>query len=143
MEMNIVERNYGGMHFFNHDAYTELAEKIKASGSPDAAEDLEALNDAMNSFAKYVSVVDGGEIQIKLAAVRFEGDEYREMISLYDRNRHNQHEEAIANARLVNRLAEMYCVGPLFTGNDQNRLEVADFALDVVVQIFQNRIMQF
>ena len=65
------------------------------------------------------------------------------MLTRYDRTRHDAHEAAIANVRLVNRLAELYSVGPLFTGNDQNRLEVADFALDVVVQIFQNRIMQF
>ena len=138
-----MERNYNGMHFFNHDAYIELAEKIKASGSPDAAEDLEALNDAMTSFREYVMKVDVGEQQIRLASVRFEGDEYREMLTRYDRTRHDAHETAIANVRLVNRLAELYGVGPLFTGNDQNRLEVADFALDVVVQIFQNRIMQF
>ena len=138
-----MERNYNGMSFFNHDAYIELAEKIKASGSPDAAEDLEALDDAMTSFREYVVKVDMGEQQIRLAAVRFEGDEYREMLTRYDRTRHDAHEAAIANVRLVNRLAELYSVGPLFTGNDQNRLEVADFALDVVVQIFQNRIMQF
>ena len=65
------------------------------------------------------------------------------MMTRYDRTRHDAHETAIANVRLVNRLAELYGVGPLFTGNDQNRIEVADFALDVVVQIFQNRIMQF
>lgn len=143
MEMNIVERNYMGMHFFNHDAYIELAERIKTSGSPDAAEDLEALNDAMTSFREYVNKVDAGEQQILLAAVRFEGDEYREMISRYDRNRHNAHEDAIANVRLVNRLATMYDVEPLFTGDDQERLQVADFCLDVTVQLFQNRIMQF
>lgn len=138
-----MERNYNGMSFFDHAAYVELAEKIKASGSPDAAEDLEALNDAMTSFREYVMKVDVGEQQIRLASVRFEGDEYREMLTRYDRTRHDAHETAIANVRLVNRLAELYGVGPLFTGNDQNRLEVADFALDVVVQIFQNRIMQF
>ena len=143
MELNKVERNYTGVSFFNHDAYVELAEKIKASTSPDAAEDLEALDDAMTSFREYVMKVDVGEQQIRLASVRFEGDEYREMLTRYDRTRHDAHEAAIANVRFVNRLAELYGVGPLFTGNDQNRLEVADFALDVVIQIFQNRIMQF
>lgn len=138
-----MERNYNGMSFFNHDAYIELAEKIKTSGSPDAADDLEALDDAMTSFREYVMKVDVGEQQVRLAAVRFEGDEYREMLTRYDRTRHDAHETAIANVRLVNRLAELYGVSPLFTGDDQNRLEVADFALDVVVQIFQNRIMQF
>ena len=138
-----MERNYQGMSFFNYNAYVQLADKIKASGSEDAADDLEALNDAMTSFRDYVSVVDCGEQQIRLAAVRFEGEEYREMISRYDRNRHNQHEDAIANVRLVNRLAELYGESLLFTGDDQDRLQVADFTLDVVVQLFQNRIMQF
>ena len=138
-----MERNYYGVSYFNYDAYVALAGKIKGSDSVDAADDLEALNDAMTSFREYVNRVDAGEQQILLAAVRFEGDEYREMVSRYDRNRHNAHEDAIANVRLVNRLAAMYETEPLFTGDDQERLQVADFCLDVTVQIFQNRMMQF
>ena len=38
---------------------------------------------------------NAGEQQIRLAAVRFEGEEYREMVSQYDRRRHDQHEDAI------------------------------------------------
>lgn len=136
-----MERNYANTMFFDHDAYIKLAEKVKGSSEPDAGEDLEALNDAMTSFRDYVNRVDAGEQQIRLAAVRFEGEEYREMITQYDRRRHDQHEMAIANVRLVNRLAEIYGVTPLFTGNDQERLEVADFCLDVVVKLFQNRMM--
>ncbi len=136
-----MERNYMDRHFFDHDAYVKLAETIKQSDKDFAAEDLEALNDAMTSFREYVNAVDAGEQQIRLAAIRFEGEEYREMVTRYDRNRHNQHEDAIANCRLVNRLAELYGTPPLFTGDDQNRLEIADFALDVVVELFKNRIM--
>ena len=138
-----MERNYVGVIYFDYDAYLKLADKIKNSNSADSADDLEALNDAMTSFREYVNRVDIGEQQILLAAVRFEGEEYREMLSRYDRNRHNQHETAIANVRLVNRLAEIYEVSHLFTGDDQDRLAVADFCLDVVVKIFQNRIMKF
>ena len=132
-----------GVSYFDYDAYLKLADKIKNSNSADSADDLEALNDAMTSFREYVNRVDIGEQQILLAAIRFEGQEYREMLSRYDRNRHNQHETAIANVRLVNRLAEIYEVSHLFTGDDQDRLAVADFCLDVVVKIFQNRIMKF
>ena len=134
-----MERNYVGSNYFDYDAYIALADKIKARGDSDARDDLEALDDAMTSFREYVNKVDAGEQQIKLAAVRFEGEEYREMITQYDRNRHNQHESAIANVRLVNRLAQIYGVNPLFTGDDQNRLEIADFCIDVVVKIFNNR----
>ena len=137
-----MERNYTEeMRFFDHDAYVKLAEKMKASKDPEAAEDLEALNDAITSFRDYVNRVDAGEQQIRLAAVRFEGEEYREMVTQYDRRRHDQHEAAIVNVRLVNRLAQLYGVSPLFNGDDNERLQVADFCLDVVVQIFQNRMM--
>ncbi len=134
-----MERNYVGSNYFDYDAYIALADKIKARGDADARDDLEALDDAMTSFREYVNKVDAGEQQIKLASVRFEGEEYREMITQYDRNRHNQHEAAIANVRMVNRLAEIYGVTPLFTGNDHERLQVADFCIDVVVKIFNNR----
>ena len=125
-----------GKNFFDYDAYIKLAEQIKASGN---MEDLEALDDAMSSFREYVNKVDAGEQQIRLAAVRFEGEEYREMVSQYDRRRHDQHEDAIINCRLVNRLAEIYGVSPLFLGDDKERLQVADFCLDTVIQVFNNR----
>ncbi len=136
-----MERNFVGRNFFDYDAYVQLAGRIKASDSPDAQEDLEALDDALTSFRDYVNKVDAGEQQIRLAAVRFEGEEYREMITLYDRRRHDQHEEAIINVRLVNRLAQIYGVSPLFLGDDADRLQVADFCLDTVVQIFNNRML--
>lgn len=136
-----MERNFEGMAYFDHNAYIALAETLKRSDSSDAKDDLSALNDAMTSFREYVNRVDAGEQQIRLAAVRFEGQEYRDMISQYDRRRHDQHENAIINVRLVNRLAELYGTPKLFTGNDQERLEIADFCLDVMIQLFQNRMM--
>lgn len=136
-----MERTYAGKTYFDHDAYVTLAELLKASNSPDAMDDLEALDDAMTSFREYVNKVDMGEQQIRLAAVRFEGQQYRDMVMEYDLRRRSQHETAIVNARLVNRLAQLYGVGPLFTGDDKERYQVADFCLDVVVQLFQNRMM--
>jgi hypothetical protein len=136
-----MERNYENKKFFDFDAFTKLAAAIKGSESEYATEDLETLDSAMTSFRKYVDQVDMGEQQIRLAAVRFEGDAYREMISRYDRQRHDHHETAIANVRLVNRLASMYGVPPLFVGNDQNRYEVADYCLNVVCDLFNNRMM--
>ena len=63
------------------------------------------------------------------------------MVMEYDLRRRSQHETAIVNVRLVNRLAQLYGVRPLFTGDDKERYQVADFCLDVVVKLFQNRMM--
>ena len=135
-----MERNTNSI-FFDHDAYIQLAERIKHSDNQYASEDLDVLDDAMTSFRKYVDAVDAGEQQIRLAAFRFEGDQYREMITRYDRQRHDHHETAISNVRLVNRLSDVYGTPKLFTGNDQNRYEIGDFCLDVVTSLFKNRLM--
>lgn len=129
-----MERNYMGRNFFDYQAYLDLADRIKASSSPDAKDDLAALDEAMTSFREYVNKVDAGEQQIKLADIRFEGEETQ-----YDRRRHNQHENAIINCRLVNRLAQLYGASPLFLGDDKDRLQVADFCLSTVVELFDNR----
>ena len=134
-----MERNYMDSRYFDHEAYIQLAEKIKASDSLDAKDDLEALDEAMTSFRVYVEKVDCGEQQIRLAAVRLEGEEYRQMVTKYDQRRHLQHEDAIINVRVVNRLAQMYGVSPLFLGDENDRLQVADFCLDTVIEIFHNR----
>ena len=76
-----------------------------------------------------------------LATVRFEGDECREMVSKYDQNCHNQNEAAMVSVRMVNRLANLYNTELLFTGDDTERFQVADCCLDVVIKIFQNRMM--
>ena len=73
-----MERNFMGKHYFDYAAYVGLAAAIKASSSEYAAEDLEALNTAMTSFREYVNKVDAGEQQIRLAAVRFEGEDETE-----------------------------------------------------------------
>ncbi len=134
-------RRNTNMKYFNHAAYLELISRIKANGNEFSEDDLAALDAAMTGVRNYVNTVDAGEQQIQLAALRFEGEEYREMMTRYDMNRRNAHENAIAMTRMLNRIAANYGVDRIFTGNDQERLEVADFCLDVVVTLFEYRIM--
>lgn len=134
-----MERNFEMKKFLNYAALKALSEAIKASSGPDAADDLSTMNLALNACFSYVNSVDVGEAQIQLASIRFEGEEYREMVVRYDTARRRAHEAAIANTRMLNRLASLYGIDKIFTGNDQERLEVADFCLDVTVTLFENR----
>ena len=122
---------------FDYDAYVKLAEKLKADHSPEARDDLAALNDAMTSFRAYVDEVCAGEQRMKLSA---DGNSC-ETFEDYDRRRHNAHENAIVSVRLVNRLAGFYGISPLFIGDDNERLQVAAFCQDVTNELFNNRFL--
>ncbi|MCR4620862.1 MAG: DUF3232 domain-containing protein [Clostridiales bacterium] len=127
------------MRFFDYSAYIDLVERIKQSADSFAVDDLASLNNAMNNFRTYVNAVNDGEQQIRLTQFQFEGQEYRDAVETYDRLRHSAHEAAIADVLLVNRLSKLYGASPLFTGNASERLEVADFCLDVTIELFNNR----
>lgn len=129
-----MEKNIIGKRFFDMAAFQVLSSK--ASAEPD---DLEIIQDAVDSFTSYVKDVDVGEQQIKLAYATLEGDELRQRVTAVDARRRRNHEKAISNAKMLNRLAEIYQVSAVFTGNFDDRLQVADFCLDVSVEIFESR----
>ncbi len=125
--------------FFNEDAFTELEKKTVSGAEPEAAEDQQILRDIMISLHTYVDTVTRGEIDVRLISHRTEGQEYRDLISDYDQKRHLAHEAAISDTKLLNRLAAVYHVPPVFTGDESQRHEVADFCLEFDRFIFVNR----
>lgn len=129
-----MEKNLIGKKFFNASAFQVLSDKVKAE--PD---DLGIIQDAVDSFTSYVKDVDVGEQQIKFAYATLEGEELRQRVQNIDARRRRCHELAISNARVLNRLAEIYKVSAVFTGDFTDRLQVADFCLDVTVELFEAR----
>lgn len=129
-----MEKNLVGKNYFDYNAFQVLSNK--ATAEPD---DLEIIQDAVESFTSYVKDVDIGEQQIKFAYATLDGDELRQRVTAVDARRRRCHEEAIINAKLLNRLAEIYEVSAVFTGDFNDRLQVADFCLELTVTIFENR----
>lgn len=133
-----MEKNYAGKSLFNFSEYNHLFQVISSSKDEFAREDLETIDDALTQCRRYVEIVDTTEQQIKLAYVRFDGDDLREKVVNYDLQRRRAHESAIGSANMLNRLSNLYGCDKIYNGGE-DRLEVADFCLEVVVQIFENR----
>lgn len=134
-----MEKNYTGKSLFNFVEYNHLFQVISSSKDEFAKDDLEIIDDALTQCRRYVDVVDTTEQQIKLAYVRFDGDDLRDKVMNYDRQRRSAHEAAISSANVLNRLSGMYGCKKIYNGGE-DRLEVADFCLEVVVELFENRI---
>ncbi len=62
--------------------------------------------------------------------------------SLYDGDRHSAHERVISDVKLLNRLAAREGVPPVFTGDDTQRHQVADFCLELEEHLFRKRRMK-
>ena len=61
------------------------------------------------------------------------------MSQVIDRARHTAHEAMIANVRILNRLAASYGIDKIFTGDEENRYQIGDFAGELISDIFRNR----
>ena len=83
-----------------------------------------------------------GETNLLLQAGTLDGQEYRDAVSQYDGDRHSAHERAISNVKLLNRLADREELSPVFTGDETQRHQVADFCLELDQYLFQNRRMK-
>ena len=128
-----MERNIIGSRYLNANAFQLLSDKTKDS------EDFEILEDVVKSCTAYVTDVDVGETQIKRFYATLDGEELREKVEAVDRRRRRNHEDAIINCKLINRVAALYGIDPVFTGDPADRLQIADFCLDVTVELFENR----
>lgn len=139
-----MERNTNMTGLFSFYSYEKTIKKMSEAakaGDADASEDIQYLKSAMNAFHDYVLNVDMGETRIRIAMARYEGAELRETISAIDTSRRIAHEAAIAHASIINRYARVYCGDKIFTGDIEDRLQVADFCLEVTVKLFQERRM--
>lgn len=94
------------------------------------------------TFHNYVKTVVDGEMKLLIQGSSLEGQEYRDAIAQYDGNRHSAHERAISDVKVLNRLAAREGLSPVFTGDDTQRHQVADFCLELEEHLFQNRRMK-
>ena len=125
--------------FLNYENYLTLIDRINREKNEDSVEDADSIKSAVESFIGYVREVCMSETRTKLAYGQYEGSELRDLVETYDKTRTRAHEAAIANVGMINKIAEFYGVGPVFTGNVHERLEVAAFCMEITEKIFLNR----
>ena len=128
--------------YLNEAALKDLIRRFSTSNDPYAQEDLDTVEKAMLAFHNYVNTVVDGEMKLLIQGSSLDGQEYRDAITQYDGDRHSAHEKAIGDAKLVNRLAAREGLPPIFTGDDTQRHQVADFCLELEEHLFQNRRMK-
>ena len=116
------------------DLLTNLA-KLYA----DDVEVLEIIEDTINVYGDYVAYVHKMESLKPILKIKLGKDEYKNAVEEMDEKRTRIHNAAIASTKIINRLCESNRIPLFFEGNIDDRVEVAEFIRNVVVNVFQNR----
>ena len=116
------------------DFLTNLA-KIYA----DDVEVIEIIEDTINVYGKNVEYVHKKESIKPILKIKLGKDEYKNSVEEMDEKRTRIHNAAIASTKTINRLCEFNELPLFFQGNIEDRVEVAEFIRDVVVNVFENR----
>lgn len=99
------------------------------------------IESALKACWRYMVAVNELELFIMTSRSSADGQEYRDIVSSMDRNRSFAHNSLISDVTAMCRLCVKADIKPIFRGNVDNRVEVAEFAKKVVVEIFEKRRM--
>lgn len=117
----------------------KINEFIRAISESDDRECLDLMEDLISSASDYVRRVNVLEIGLMVGKYNKDGDEYKEYIEKLDKLRSNAHNSVITNVKIINRLCRNNNLEPIYSGNEEDRIEVAEFAQQVVEELFSTR----
>lgn len=135
-----MEKTFPNKTFFNHESYLELIRVVEGkakSGDEMSAKRLKWVEKTMDTFRTYVETVDNTEEHIRIVRFHLEGDDLRDAIMRADMLRRSAHEAAIGCVASLRRFSDQLGIEPVFNGNADCREEVADFCLEVDVELFK------
>ena len=105
----------------------------------DDVEILEIIEDTIDVYGEYVAYVYKMELLRPILKIKLGKDEYKNAVEEMDEKRTRIHNAAIASTKIINRLCESNRIPLFFEANIEDRVEVAEFIRDVVVNVFENR----
>jgi hypothetical protein len=117
----------------------KINEFIKNISDSRDSECLELIEDLISSAAEYVKRVSILELGIMVGKHNKDGEEYREYIQNLDKQRSNAHNALINNLKIVNRLYRNNNMLPIYKGDEDNRVEIANFAQEIIEELFSTR----
>jgi len=117
---------------------TEIENAMKEQ--KEAASDAhEMVFDALLACLRYVADVCEYEFQTSTLHIISDTLARQALLQESENTRHRAHEAAIINVRVLNRLCDCYKVDHVFLGNENERVEIAEFCLELTNAIFSSR----
>lgn len=117
----------------------KINEFIRIISKSNDRESLNLMQDVISSASDYVRRVNVLEIGLMVGKYNKEGAEYREYIEKLAKQRSNVHNALMTNVKIINRLCKNNDLAYIYSGNEDDRIQVAEFAQNVVEELFSTR----
>lgn len=117
----------------------KIKEFIKVISETDDSECLDMMEELIESASDYMRRVNVLEIGVMVGKYNRDGDEYRQYIEKLDKQRNKAHNSLISNVKIINRLCRNHSLPLVYEGNEEAKVEVAEFAQKVVDELFSTR----
>lgn len=100
---------------------------------------LEMIRETLNSCSMYVHVINRQEITVSVEKYVLPRNELNDKIDNLDNLRKLTHDSIISGFKAINRLCIKCNLEKFYKGNEDDRVEVAEFAMEIVKSSFDNR----
>ena len=121
----------------NRQALDRLIENSKED-----AELLEAVEDALKSFEDYHAAIYSMETRKKILRGTVETQRYQEEVTSMDCKRTDCHNAVLANVSMLNRMAAMMNLPPIYDGTISREQPYRRQVADAVLQYVQEMILE-
>lgn len=100
---------------------------------------LDLISSVVRSSQKYLAAVVELEVALMTGKSSQSPDEYRATIGELDKKRSVSHNALISDVGILNRLCVKAGKPPMFGGSLEDRVAVAEFARNLLVELFDGR----
>ena len=119
--------------------FNNLIKDLKKLNNDVSKDCIDYIEEIISSCGRYVERVTATEAAFTIARFRMEPEAYREYVTELDRSRKIAHDTVMVNIAILNRYCRLVGVQPIYTGDLNDRITVADFAMRVCNTFFKIR----
>lgn len=116
----------------------KIADLVSRLHSKGELESIELVTEMLKICGAYIQRVNVIEALL-ISRPSKDPEKYRQMVTELDKQRSDTHNSLISSITVLNRLCKTADMQPIFEGDTKNRVEVAEFALKVVNEFFNDR----
>ena len=117
----------------------ELMAKIDSLNGEDRTLEKEMVKQLALECSEYISSVSNMENAINIARFRLDIADYQDLITNLDKSRVSKHNVVISGVKVLNKLSYVHGLAPIFVGDVNSRIQVAEFAKQYVDELFNER----
>lgn len=100
---------------------------------------LDFLKDTLDAFCKYIDIINQQENTVIIDKNRLSDEDLFERIKILDQHRRMVHNIIMTGIKRINILCRENNIETFYNGNEDDRVEIAEFAMKVIIKTFKNR----